>query len=70
MNKVNDYALDLFIGQGCVARLEFHPEQDSFSLTYSPEWASDRRAIVTVTVRSSGRHLGTRKQPIYLFWRH
>lgn len=43
MNSANDYALDLFIGQKFVARLEFHPEQDAFSLIYSPTWAADRR---------------------------
>jgi len=43
MYSANDYALDLFIGQQFVARLEFHPEQDTFSLTYSPAWAADRR---------------------------
>ena len=43
MNNANDYALDLFVGQALVARLEFHPQQDSFSLTYSPAWAADRR---------------------------
>ena len=43
MYSANDYALDLFIGQKFVARLEFHPEQDTFSLTYSPTWVADRR---------------------------
>ena len=43
MNSENEYALDLFVGQVFVARLEFHPEQDTFSLAYSPTWASDRR---------------------------
>ena len=43
MNNANDYALDLFVGQALVARLGFHPQQDSFSLTYSPAWAADRR---------------------------
>ncbi len=43
MNSASEYALDLFVGQAFVARLEFHPEQDSFSLTYSPAWAADRR---------------------------
>jgi len=43
MNSTNEYALDLFVGQAFVARLEFHPEQDAFSLTYSPQWAADRR---------------------------
>lgn len=43
MNSPNEYALDLFVGQAFVARLEFHPEQDAFSLTYSPPWAADRR---------------------------
>jgi serine/threonine-protein kinase HipA len=43
MNSANEYALDLFVGQAFVARLMFHPEQDTFSLTYSPTWAADRR---------------------------
>jgi serine/threonine-protein kinase HipA len=44
MNNANEYALDLFVGQAFVARLEFHPEQHTFSLTYSLAWAADRRA--------------------------
>ena len=43
MNSENEYALDLFVGPAFVARLEFHPESDTFSLTYSPTWAADRR---------------------------
>jgi len=42
MNSANEYALDLFVGQAFVARLTFHPEQDTFSLTYSPTWVADR----------------------------
>ena len=42
MNSANEYALDLFVGRAFVARLEFFPEQDTFSLTYSPQWATDR----------------------------
>ena len=44
MNSENEYALDLFVGQAFVARLEFHPEQDTFSLSYNPAWAADHRA--------------------------
>lgn len=43
MTRENEYALDLFVGQAFVARLEFEPEQAAFSLTYRPEWAADRR---------------------------
>ncbi|MCY7304925.1 MAG: HipA N-terminal domain-containing protein, partial [Rhodoferax sp.] len=43
MNSANEYALDLFVGQAFVAGLEFDPGQDTFSLTYSPQWISDRR---------------------------
>ena len=43
MNSANEYALDLFVGQAFVARLEFHAEQDAFSLTYSPQWVAERR---------------------------
>jgi serine/threonine-protein kinase HipA len=43
MNSESDYALDLFVGLAFVARLAFHPQQDTFSLAYSPTWASDRR---------------------------
>ena len=43
MNSANEYALDLFVGQAFVAGLEFHPGQDTFSLTYSPQWITDRR---------------------------
>lgn len=42
MNSVNEYALDLFVGQTPVARLAFHPAQDTFSLAYSPSWVADR----------------------------
>src|SRR5450830_967217 len=43
MISANEYALDLFVEQAAVARLEFHPAQDTFSLTYSPSWVADRR---------------------------
>lgn len=43
MNSENEYALDLFVGTACVARLQFHPETDTFSLAYSPTWVADRR---------------------------
>lgn len=43
MNSANEYALDLFVGQAFVARLEFHAEQDAFSLTYNPQWVAERR---------------------------
>jgi serine/threonine-protein kinase HipA len=43
MNSENEYALHLFVGLESVARLEFHPEQETFSLTYSPTWVGGRR---------------------------
>jgi hypothetical protein len=42
MPSENEYALDLFVGQTPVARLAFHAELNSFSLTYSPAWAASR----------------------------
>lgn len=43
MPSQNEYALDLFVGQSSVARLELQPELNSFSLTYSPAWVASRQ---------------------------
>lgn len=44
MAEPNDYALSVFAGQAWVATLEFHPESDTFSLTYNALWCAHPRA--------------------------